>query len=300
MKSIKFIYKNLYFRLAFVFLVGLAITFLILDFTAPKIPILGFHSINNIQNPNERPFLKSAFKGMNYQRQDFETVLNHLIFHNFWFLSTADIYDYFITKSKPIPVEHIGQKPIMLSFDDGYKTNYTDLLYSLERVEKKYGQKVKVVLFINPGTLANYESNASIHMTCNDLRDGFKKGFYDLQSHGLTHKNLTQIETQKLITELGQAQVELRKCVEGLDLDSKVASHIAYPYGASNRKVESYASKYYLSGYLYNSKLLKLSRFENPYKISRMTVNETHSPNKLIEIAERALKIQSPEATHSL
>ena len=275
MKSIN-IYKNLYVRLAHAFLVGLSIAFLIFDFTAPRIPILGFHTLINVQNPNDRSFMTSSFASMNYRRQDFETVLDHLLSHNFWILSTEELYDYFITKSKQIPTEHIGQKPIMLSFDDGYKNNYTNLIYSLERAEKKYAKKVKVVLFINPGTLADYKSNASMHMTCDDLRDGFKRGFYDLQSHGLTHKNLTKIDTPTLITELSQAQSGLRKCLAGLDPDNKVASHIAYPYGALNSQVESYVSKYYLSGYLYNGKPLKLWRFKNYKSPESLLMKHTH------------------------
>lgn len=293
MKFIKLILKKLYVRIGLAFLVGLAATFLYFHFTAPKIPIFGFHSIINIQNPNDRPFLSSSFKQMNYQRQDLEKFLGHLMYHNYWFVTSEELYDYFVTKSKPIPSEHIGQKPIMLSFDDGYKNVYTNLIYTLERIEKKYQKKVKVVVFINPGTLADYVSNASIHMTCNDLREGIKKGFYDVQSHGLTHKNLTKISEQELIAELAQAQTDLRKCVEGLDPDNKVASHIAYPFGASNREVEKYASKYYLSGYLYNSKMMKLPKLRNHYQISRITVNDRHSAKELIKMAEKALTIKS-------
>lgn len=293
MKKIKFIYKNLYARIGLAFIVGLTATFIYFDLTAPKLPIFGFHSIINLKNPNDSPFLASSFKQMNYQRQDFEKFLGDLMYRNYWFLTTQELYDYFVTKSKPIPAEHIGQKPIMLSFDDGYKNIYTNLIYTLERIEKKYGKKVKVVLFVNPGTLADYVSNSSIHMTCNDLREGIKKGFYDVQSHGLTHKNLTKINEQELIAELSKAQTNLKKCVADLDPDSKFGSHIAYPYGATNKQVEKYASQYYLSGYLYNSKIMKIPNFSNHYKISRITVNETHSPNRLIEMAEKAMAIKA-------
>lgn len=292
-RFIQLIYTKLYVRLGLLFLVGLAATFLYFDLTAPKIPVFGFHSLINLQNPNDRPFLKSSFKQMNYQRQDFEKFLGYLMHHNFWFLTSEELYNYFIIKSKQIPAEHVGQKPIMLSFDDGYKNIYTNLIYSLERLEKKYERKIKVVLFINPGTLADYVSNASEHMTCNDLRDGFKQGFYDIQSHGLTHKNLTKINDRDLLAELGQAQSNLRKCIADLDPEKKVANHIAYPYGASNSKVEEYASQYYLSGYLYNSKIMKLPQLGNHYKISRITVNDTHSPERLIKMAEKALKIKA-------
>src|SRR6476469_5499840 len=155
MKSIKILFKNLYVRLAIDFLIGLLTTFITLYINEYKVSIFVFQDIINIHNKNDSPFLGSSFKQMNYPRQDFEIFVGSLLNRKIWFLSSEELYDYFIAKSKPIPAEHIGEKPIMLSFDDGYKNNYTNLLYSLERLEKKYGKKVKVVLFINPGTLAN-------------------------------------------------------------------------------------------------------------------------------------------------
>jgi peptidoglycan/xylan/chitin deacetylase (PgdA/CDA1 family) len=91
---------------------------------------------------------------MNYPKQDLEKFLEYLIIDNYWFLTAQDLYDFFLTKSKIIPPEHWNQKPIMISFDDGYKTVYTILLPILDKLEKKYSKKVKVVLFINPGTFA--------------------------------------------------------------------------------------------------------------------------------------------------
>ena len=113
--------------------------------------------------------------------------------------------------------------------------------------EKKYAKKVKVVLFINPGTLDKQGSNDSTHLGCQELREGLEKGFYDIQSHGENHKKLTKLTPQKLVNELLQAQTELRECTKGLDSEHNVASHLAYPYGAYNDQVKFYASKYYLS-----------------------------------------------------
>jgi peptidoglycan/xylan/chitin deacetylase (PgdA/CDA1 family) len=220
-----------------------------------------------------------------------ETLLDYLVKHNFWFLSTQELYDYFITHAKKIPPEHLGQKPVMLSFDDGYKNIYTNLLPILEKLEYKYGRKVKVVVFANPGTLANYESNSSYHMTCKDLREGLEKGFYDIQSHGLNHKNLTKINTHDLINEVLNAQVELRKCTTDLDPNKLVAAHIAYPYGATNEQVQKYASKYYLSSYLYNSKIMKIGWLSDQYHIPRLTVNWQKPASKLIQMAARSSEL---------
>ncbi len=263
--------------------------------TAPKIPLLGFHGIINSKNPEDHVFQDQKIEVMNYPKENFEKFLDYLAGNKFWSISTQELYDYFLIKSKKIPVEHLGEKPIMLSFDDGYKTIHTNLLPILEKIEKQYQKKLKLVLFVNPGTIADYESNASIHLTCKDLREGLKKGFYDIQSHGYAHKNLTKITTKDLVNELSQAQIKIRKCISGVVPENQVANHVAYPYGAYNQEVENYASKYYKSGYLYNSQVLRLGWHKNYYEIPRLTINRQKSPSQLMKIAEKALTLSNQD-----
>ncbi|MBD2386064.1 polysaccharide deacetylase family protein [Cylindrospermum sp. FACHB-282] len=272
--------KTFPLSLALVFIMGLCI--INLRDTQPIIPIFGFHGITNHKNSN----LPSQQEDMDYPQQDLEKLLNYLIVHDYWFLSTQDLYDFYLTKSKEIPATHRYKKPIMLTFDDGYKTISTNLLPLLSKLEKKYKQKVKVVLFINPGTLASDKSVASTHLGCRELREGLQKEFFDIQSHGLNHKNLTEISRPQLVNELLRARIELRKCTQDLDPDQRVASHLAYPYGAYNKQVESYVFKYYLSSYLYNNEILDSSCLTNYYKIPRLMVNRHNSNKELIKMAE--------------
>lgn len=295
--SIKFInlnYKN-YHKLFLTFLLGLIIfislTLLTTEFTTPRVPLFGFHGVTDSENSDS----KSILIEMDYPKQDLEKFLEYLVHHNYWFLTTQDLYDFFITKSKPIPQKHWNQKPIMISFDDGYKTIATNLMPVLEKLEEKYNRKVKIVLFVNPGTLATSNSRASTHLKCQDLREGLEKGFYDIQSHGLNHENLTKLAPHKLIDELLQAQTQLRTCTEGLDPKNQVASHLAYPFGAYNQQVEAYAAKYYLSSYLYNSRILKYCRFKNHHEIPRLTVNRKKPVARLIKMAERGHQIKKNE-----
>jgi len=173
----------------------------------------------------------------------------------------------------------------MISFDDGNKSIYTHLLPILEKLENKYGTKNKVVVFINSGFLET-DNSLIKKVKCQDLRDGFKKGFYDIQSHGLNHENLTKISLESLDRELSEDQIRLRKCTQDLDQNQTIASHIAYPFGAVNKQVDKYVTKYYKSGYLYDSLKLKLRLFPpNKYRISRLTVNSKHSAKRLINLA---------------
>ena len=278
--------KLLYILL--IFLLSLTISGWSVETDRVRIPILGFHDIIDTQNPTENPPHRFAFTN-DYTKQDLAKILEYLVQEKFWFLSSQDLFVYFINKSKPIPIQHIGHKPIMLTFDDGYKGVHTNGLPILENLEKIYREKVKFVLFINPRFMGvdngwDYLS----HTTCSDLREGYQKGFYDIQSHGFNHKDLAKISGKDLEFELAAAKLALRKCMKDLDKNKLVSAHVAYPFGSTNRKVEKLLPKYYLSGFLYDNSLLRINWFTNQYRISRITVNKTISTKKLIAIANRA------------
>ncbi|WGV28627.1 polysaccharide deacetylase family protein [Halotia branconii] len=281
--------KNFPFSLALVSLIGFSL--LNLEYTEPIVPVLGFHGVVNPKKSDSQLQLGV----MHYPQKDLEKLLVNLINDNYWFLTSEDLYVFFLTKSQKIPNEHRNQKPIMISFDDGYRTVHTNLLPLLSKLENKYGKKIKVVLFINPGTLARKGNQDFTHLGCQELREGLKKGFYDIQSHGLNHQDLTTLNRRELINELVQSRTELRKCTQDLDPEQKVASHFAYPYGAYNKQVESYVSKYYLSSYLYNDEIVTYTCFKNYYEIPRLMVNRQKSAKQLLEIARGIFSKQHKE-----
>jgi peptidoglycan/xylan/chitin deacetylase (PgdA/CDA1 family) len=177
----------------------------------------------------------------------------------------------------------------MLAFDDGYKGVPENALPLLEKLSVSYKKKGKFVLFVNPHFLGvDMGKDFLAHTTCNDLRDGYQKGFYDVQSHGFTHKNLTAVSGKELEFEIAQSKLELRKCMGDLDKNKVIGAHIAYPYGASDSEVEEILPKYHLTGFLYDDHLFRVNRLKNNYRISRMTVDKDMSPRYLIRIAKKA------------
>ena len=267
------------------FLLTLITSQVILEFITVEIPIFGFHDLVDIQNPQERQPQRPDFPG-DYSQQNLAAFLEYLVSHNYWFLSSQELYDYFLANPKQeVPAEYRDRPKVMITFDDGNKSIYTHLLPILEQLQNKYGTKNKAVVFINSGFLGRPNSLIK-KVNCQDLRDGFQKGFYDIQSHGLNHENLTKISLKALDRELSEDQIRLRKCTQDLDPNQTVASHMAYPFGAVNKQVDKYIAKYYSSGYLYDSLKLKLRFFpHNKYRISRLTVNSKHSAKRLISLA---------------
>lgn len=246
--------------------------------TTVEIPIFVFHDIVDVYN-SERTDSKLPEIYSNYSEKDLELFLEYLVVNNYWFLSAQDVYNYYI-QNKTIPLEHQKQSPVMIAFDDGYDNAQKNTLAIAEKIEQKYHQKIKVVWFINPGFMGHRGTRLK-HANCEDFRFGFARGFYDLQSHGLNHQDLTKIGTKELDRELGEAQKVLRNCVKDLDKDGLVAAHFAYPFGSVNERVEQYVGKYYLSGYLHNSRIFKPKYLKNKYRISRLTVSKSSNFQKL-------------------
>ncbi len=273
--------------ISLIFMVSLGLTAGTVKSPTVKIPIFGFHDIIDLQNKADLPPYR-RLSDMDYTKQDLEKVIEYLVQKNYWFLSSQDLFIYFINKSQPIPTEHIGQKPVMLTFDDGYEGVHKNGMPILKSMEEKYGDKVKFVLFINPNTLGIDNGKDLPHLSCDDLREGYQQDFYDVQSHGLTHKNLTKISSKELDVELYFAKLALRKCTNDLDRNKIVAAHIAYPYGAINKRVERKLPKYHLTGFIYDDNFLKVNYLRNKYRISRITVSSRTSPYKLIRLATQA------------
>lgn len=250
-----------------------------------SIPIFCLHEIVDLNKSSQSSFQSLSL--YNNTKQDIEQFLDYLVRNKYWFLSTQELSEYFIEKSKPIPSEHLSQKPIMLSFDDGYKGVHTYLFPVLESLLKKYGTTAKLVLFINPSSI-----NSAAHLTCDDLRDGLSQGFYDIQSHSFHHYDLTKLSDNQLTFELTKAQQVIRQCIQNLDSSSTAALHIAYPYGSNDKRVQMQASKYYLSGYSYENLALQTDQLINKYQIPRLNITKNTSLTKMIQLAERSSQLK--------
>jgi len=264
-----------YFKLSLDFLLGLLVALFIFKTFTVEIPVFGFHGIFDAKATT------SNVRNFDYPKQQLKVFLEDLIQKKYWFLTTQELYDYFLKEHrKVIPPEHIKERPILLSFDDGYKNAHDHLMEILPELEKKYHKKVKVVLFINPGFMGKVGTKDT-HATCENLREGFTQGYYDLQSHGENHEDLTKISLTKAESELSRAQKELKACVQGLDTKGEVANHFAYPFGARNKNVDKLTAKYYKSSYVYNSRALRPLQ-NDKYLLSRFTVNRQTSLHTLI------------------
>ena len=130
------------------------------------------------------------------------------------------------------------QKPILITFDDGYENWYTDVFPILSDPAINF----KAVFFIPTGKVGLTNSwnigdgNPVInHLTWDEIRELHTSDLIDFQSHTVNHPALSCLTPEQVLYELTTSKQQLAQNV-GVD-----ARYIAYPFGAENSTVEAMA-----------------------------------------------------------
>lgn len=183
-------------------------------FAQHKVPILIYHSIDEFEGHGSKELYvtpKNFEKQMIYLRDHGYTLLT--------FDRWQDIYKV--------------NKPIFITFDDGYKNNLNafDIF-----------QKLKNERFKPTGTIFVISDfiGRSNRLSKSDLKMLADSGIISIQSHTATHPDLTKIENYEY--ELKGSKEKIQK------ITGKPVTALAYPYGIFSNSVVAETKKYYLFG----------------------------------------------------
>ena len=199
------------------------------------IPILMYHGINDNVFGNSSLFVTV---------QDFDNQMKYLHDNGFTTLFLSEINQ-----------AQNFEKPIIITFDDGYIDNYTNAFPIL----KKYNIKASMYVITQWLDGTNCLSPQMILEMHNS-------GLVEIGSHTLTHVYLGA-------TDYAEQERQLRDSKKYLEeLLGKEINTIAYPYGSANNDTYNIARKYYSyavttsSGYNYAKTLgyIYLKRFKIP------------------------------------
>lgn len=156
------------------------------------------------------------------------------------------------------------QKPVALTFDDGYQNFYQNAFPIL----KKYNQKATLNVITQFIDKPNY-------VTSNQIKEMEESGLISIESHTSTHQDLLKINNELIIGELKKSQDYLKK---EFNINSIV---ICYPSGKYNKKIledvkESYKYGLTTTNDIYDSKI------DHLLEIPRIRINRNTTMNSFI------------------
>ena len=157
-----------------------------MDEQKQNIPILLYHAIDPGGKHRERYAVgEGAFeKQMEYLQEN---------------AFTTYTLDAFFNNGRRTQEEQRGRKGIVLSFDDGYHSDYTSSLPILLR----FG--FKAVFFVTTGWIG-----APDYLNWDQLKDMTEKGM-SVQSHGVSHSHLSEMNEEQMVRELFESKDLLEK-----------------------------------------------------------------------------------------
>jgi len=201
--------KNILLKI-FIVILFLAPVAKVLAVSVYEVPILVYHSIGPMHGKKESA-MQAHYR---VTTENFEKQMKYLSDNGYHPVSFATY-----VKSLNNYVIKLPEKAVVLTFDDGWKSQYQ---YAVPILEK---YKFTATFFI----ISSY-ANYGAYMNWADLKDLVAHNF-DIESHTKTHTILTKLDSKKLTVEL----VDSKKTLED-KLGIKVRT-IAYPNYAQNQAV---------------------------------------------------------------
>ena len=181
---------------------------------AQRVPIFMYHASSE-HNPG-------SLSELYVRPSEFEAQIRHLANNGYTFVTFDDWFNL-----------HNIDKPVFITFDDGYECNYTEIFPLL----KKYNARITIFLVADQIGERGRLSEAMI-------REMSDSGLVKFESHTLSHPRLANISTdsRRLRNELQRS----REIIE--EITGRRVHAVSYPYGSFNSRVISAAREFYTLG----------------------------------------------------
>lgn len=178
------------------------------------VPIILYHNIRSdvSSNPHSHTHL------LNITPQQFRLHMETLQNNGFNAISFGDFYAH-VRHGASLP-----SNPIIITFDDGYESNY---IYAFP-ILRELGMRATIfVITDRRGARAGQGAVTIPHFTWEQARTMQESGIIDIESHSHTHGNMAVMTTADLQRELRRSRFVLET---ELDRDAKVFS---FPFGGN-------------------------------------------------------------------
>lgn len=240
-----------------------------------KVPILLYHHITTDEfSAEESVSLISP--------SDFRLHMTAIRVH-FNPISLRDYYNYVMCEDGSVD---IPDNPIVVTFDDGYLSNY-EIAYP---ILKELG--IPATIFVVTDTVGAVAGEGKVnnsHFTWEQAREMEDSGLIEIQSHTVNHMRMTGLDHDGMVRQLRKSKYDVERNL-GRECDM-----IAYPYGDYNEEIKTAArAAGYKMQLLVDNKTteeeydVNLPR-EGVENVVRMTIAGTMGNVNVIEIIRRTL-----------
>lgn len=220
------------------------------------VPVICFHSINN--DPSGK---SSIIISKDKFRQQLQTIKDN----GYTTLTMSQLNDY-LYKDKPIP-----EKSVVITFDDGYRDNYTNAFPILKEFN------MNATIFV----ISSY-INRELYLTTDEIKEMSDYGV-DIESHTVSHVNLSTLSYEDQIKELKESKETIEK------ITNKPVIAIAYPEGKYNKDTEkTVVDAGYTMGF--TTERGYADRADSSSKLNRVCVDYTYKPNNIMKILKNLRK----------
>lgn len=213
-----------------------------LDYKAVGVPVLNYHRIDS-----------GIRHSLVVPPEEFKKQMQYLHNEGYHSITLDELYDY-VTKGTELP-----DKPVLITFDDGYIDNYQHAMPIL----KEYN--MKATLFMISGSVGE---NRFVGLE--QLKEMQANGI-DIQSHTVNHKDLRHMSLQQARDELVSSKAVLE------DSMKHPVRYIAYPGGFTNKDIDTIAEE---SGYrmAFNVKAGNVQPGQDLFNLPRQAVFFNDTP----------------------
>lgn len=161
-------------------------------------------------------------------------------------------------------------KKVLISFDDGYRSNYEVVFPIMKRLGLKFN------VFLEVGAI---DKNSN-YLTWDMINMMKESGLVDFGAHTYNHVYLTEIKSNNMEVEIFKANEEISKNV-GI-----IAEDFCFPYGAYNKNIINYLDRLNVYKRLYTSDGRRKIAKNNATIYGRIGIENSDS----LEIFEKKLQ----------
>lgn len=224
-----------------------------------RVPILMYHYIRDFNDPDDQ-----IGTNLSVSPEKFDEQLAWLKNNSYQSINPDDLAN--PNKKTLTQISYSNFKPVILTFDDGYKDAFDNAFPLL----KKYGFTAAFYI------ITNYvEKNNPNYMSWDNIKE-LKKAGMNIGSHSLTHPDLEKVTDARVDSEIGESQEVLSK-----SLEIKITD-FCYPTGKYDTRTIEALKKYgYKTAVTVKSGIADQN--SNLFELPRIRVTNSTNLEKLLQ-----------------